>query len=259
MLLLSTKAQPSIVCPNYFETSGIINDLGLLADSVSWNNVQTVEGVCHTYNKVFESDGIYDTRMRVYSTDDLIVFTFRPTQNSAEGGNIHVDRKLVPTTFFNGTELVDNRMQEAFISLTKDFDYDIIRNKTILMGAHSLGGIFIQFQMIYLQEVLNITTKFSLGFAGPFVGNRAFYNKYQKQFKTNNITTWWQVEDVNRYNPSDFDGTVEGYNTPYPPFIYIANEAICGLYITVQEGTYGMHDLINYRSALKGTDCILNL
>lgn len=254
MLIFGVSSAPS-ACPDYFYTNGYFNDLGLLADSVSWNDVKTVEGVCHTYNIIFESSGVYDTRLRVYSTDNLIVFTFRPTQQSS-GGDIHVNRRLVPVTFFNGSGLVNDRFQVAFISLIKDFDFSLIGNKTVLMGAHSLGSSLTQYAMVNLQEVYNITTKLSVGLAGPFISNRDFYERYQKQFKENNVTTWWQVETVDKYN--NVDGTTTGYNCDYPPYIYIPNEAVCGLYITVQEGTYGMHDLINYRSGLRGNICNLN-
>jgi hypothetical protein len=248
-------SQNVVVCPAYFNTNGYINDLGLLSDSVSWNNVQTINGVCHTYTNVFESEGIYDTRMRVYEADNLIIFTFRPTQQNDEGGKIHLERRLVPVDFFNGTGFVNDRMQQGFKSLTKNFPYEIIENKTVLMGSHSLGGIFTQFMMVYLQEVLNITTKLSIGLAGPFIGDKYFYDLYQARFKNNNLTIWWQVETIEIDHPSNFDGTIEGYNVPFSPFIFIAENAICGLDITVQPNTYGMHDIINYRSALVGNEC----
>jgi hypothetical protein len=254
LFIKSTISQPNIVCPNYFNTNGYINDLGLLAEAASWNDITSVNGVCHTYNKVFESHGIYDTRMIVYEADNIIVFTFRPTQQNDESGKIHLNRRLVSVSFFNdGVGYVNDRMQQAFESLTKDFPYEIIRNKDVLMGSHSLGAIFTQFQMVYLKEVFNITTKLNLGFAGPFIGDLEFTEKYLYQFKNNSNCVWWQVETVNK---NDFDGTVTQYNVDYAPFIFIEIDAVCGLNIIVQKNTYGMHDLINYRSALVGNYCV---
>ena len=282
--ILGVKAYPSILCPRELSQSGFTNDLGLLADVVSWENTPIVNGVCGAYNQIFEKHGEYDTRMRIYKnniTNDVI-FSFRPTQQTSAGGDIHNNRKLSACRYMNGScyGLVNDRFQEAFITLTEDLGDDFFKSlptDSVSTVGHSLGGSFQLMMGVYLYSMYSIAPKYMLGFAGPFVGDVVFTETYQYPLKDKLQDKWWQIETVDVNNPSSYDGTVEGYNVNLPendpweawnPFvkkppedvtvntpIYIEEDAICRIEIIPLSDSYGMHDLKNYRLALTGKDC----
>jgi len=279
---------PSSRCPIEFSTLGVLNDLGLMAEVVSWDNSDNVMGVCGEYIQVYEKHGDYDTRLRIYENvkTNHTVFSFRPTQNSKEGGDIHVDRKLSACRYMNEScfGMVNERFQEAFITLIQDLDdnfFEMIHGNNVSIVGHSLGGSFQLMMGIYLYNMYNITPKYMLGLAGPFVGDVVFTNTYQKSLREVMGENWWQIETVDISNPSNFDGTVEQYNVnnddgggfptivwdPFPHIItkpkedntktpiYIQKNVICGFYIHPLTESYGMHDLKNYRLMLGGLSC----
>lgn len=283
-------AAPSVQCPSSLSKSGIANDLGLLADAVSWDRSDIVKGVCGKYEQIYEKNGAYDTRMRIYQ--DLVsnhtVFAFRPTQNTREGGDIHNDRKLSACRYMNGScyGLVNDRFQEAFSTLIEDLDdayFKSLRTLNVSTVGHSLGGSFQLMMGIYLHNMFNVTPRFMLGLAGPFVGDVVFTTTYQTPLKDAVKDGWWQIETVDKTDPRSYDGTVEGYNvnngdgvpdwsnlpfnplSPFQPWvpredrlktpIFIDKSALCGVKINPLAESYGMHDLKNYRLALQGTQC----
>lgn len=266
-LLLSTffnliLSESITKCPDYFYNNGYFNDLGLLADKVSSDNEYFINGICGNYNMTNTYEGKYTTRLRIYSNNNITYLVFRPTQMYDQ--SIHEDKHLVQCTFIdNCIGNVQSRMQEAFISITNQITPDVINtlyNKTIFVAGHSLGGILEQYMSIYLIEKYNIVPYASIGLAGPFTGDEKFTNTYY-----NNISKFWQVESMNINNPSEFDGTILGYNVDYGSKIYIDYKRICNLEINPlpidyskpndPHFSYGMHDLKNYRLALIGTNC----
>lgn len=257
-------AAPSIECPVWFGESGVVNDLGLLADAISWDDgYEAINGTCGEYNLLAEANGIYDTRMRVYeNTDNTIVINYRPTQMTPAGGDIHVNRVLVPCVFFDGcVGLVHQRFQDAFLDLLGSIpepfitDNIVVGNRTLRLSGHSLGGSLQLFMALYLWQQHGIVPDVVLGLAGPFIGDEVFTATYQIPFKNLLGDRWWQVESVNRYNTYEFDGTVEGYNVDYEPYISIMYDAVCGLYVDKLPDSYGMHDLRNYRTGMDGVVC----
>ena len=266
-----TSSNPLIECPSYFNTNGYFNDIGLLSDAVSNTDLQTVVGTCNTYNMLASYEGKYSTRMRVYTTDNYNVtyIVFRPTQMYDQ--SIHIDRHLVECKFIkNCTGMVQARMQEAFFSLLRQIDIDLytlykLPKGKIIVTGHSLGGILQLYMSIYLWKELNIIPYASIGLAGPFIGDQIFADTYYTPLS--NLTKLWQVEDVDRTNHNNYDGTVEGYNMDYLPNLYIDYKIICGLsidplIIDPTKGddphySYGMHDLKNYRLALNGNNCTI--
>lgn len=286
LIIGRVQGYPSILCPRDLSISGFTNDLGLLADVVSWENTPTIKGVCGVYEQIFEKHGEYDTRMRIYKnnvTND-VVFVFRPTQQTSEGGDIHNNRKLSACRYMNGScyGLVNDRFQEAFITLTEDLGDDFFESlpvESVSTVGHSLGGSFQLMMGIYLYSMYSIVPKYMLGFAGPFIGDVVFTETYQYPLKDELQDKWWQIETVDLNNPSNYDGTVEGYNVNVPapgndpwealnPFvrkppedvvvntpIYIQEDAICRFEIFPLSDSYGMHDMKNYRLTLTGTDC----
>jgi len=258
-----TRADPPVHCPVWLSQDGHVNDMGYLADVVSWDSgFQEVNGVCGRYRLLFETDGVYDTRMRIYETDEEeILVTYRPTQQTPEGGDIHVHRVLVPCRFFDGcTGLVHQRFQEAFLDLLEKlpvnfFQDQLSTNTSIHLCSHSLGGSLQLFMGIYLWKQHGILPSTMLGLAGPFIGDRSFSDAYQTPLKQSMGDRWWQIETVSAYNSYTYDGTVEGYNVDQWPFIDIMYESICGVVIQPLPDSYGMHDLRNYRLAMSGTIC----
>lgn len=260
-----SMASPPVACPEWMGQSGIASDLGLLADTVSWDGgYGTIDGRCGRYSLLAEADGVYDTRMRVYGMEDenVVVINYRPTQQTPAGGDIHVNRVLAPCVFFDEcTGLVHQRFQEAFLDLLGRLPESFIEdnivagNKTVRLSGHSLGGSLQLFMAIYLWRHYGVAPETVLGLAGPFIGDEAFTIAHQTPFKALVGDRWWQVEAVNRYNLYEFDGTVEGYNVDHEPFVYIMYEAICGLPVDHLADSYGMHDLRNYRTGLDGYQC----
>jgi hypothetical protein len=261
IMIQNIRGYPNIECPKNLSTDGFINDVVNLAEVVSWNsNYENVLGVCASYNCIYEKNGLYDTRMRLYQRDDKqedVIIVFRPTQQTSEGGNIHVNRQLVPCNFLNNScgGLVHNRFQQAFNSFIDDYMIEQIKNKTVYIAGHSLGGAFVIFMGIYLENVLQQTPKLMLGLAGPFIGDTVFSNLFQIPLHKKLRDNWFQIESINQYNIGEFDGTVEGYNVDNYPFIYIYNDVICGVKVQKLADSYGMHDLRNYRLFFQGTEC----
>lgn len=255
----STTIQP---CPPWLQQSGRVNDMSLLADTVSWNGgYETIQGVCDTYHLSLQTEGIYDTRMRVYETMEEVYIQFRPTQQTNAGGDIHVDRRLVPCTFLpECCGLVHDRFQQAFQDLVANIpsgflEEKVAQNKTFYLSGHSLGGSLQLFMALYLWKQYDRLPQLSLGLAGPFIGDQEFTRVYQETFKQQMGDNWWQIEAQNKYNSWDLDGTVEGYQVDSPPLLFIQKDAICLLPVDHLDDSYGMHDLKNYRTGTRGTSC----
>jgi len=239
-------------CPLSISTSGIMSDIGLLSDYVSQQE-GTVQGNCGRYETLFTMDAIYDTRMRLYKANDSLFILFRPTQQTSQGGDIHVDRRMVPCDFFQGCHgFVHQRFQEAFIRLTEGTDWDQFRGYQFYIGGHSLGGAFAIFMGVFLREKYQILPQILLGIAGPFIGDESFNQHYLVDLKKE-MPDWWQMED---YNAQESDLTVEKYNVDGYPYISIYYPAVCKVYVDRLWDSYGMHDLRNYRQALQGQDCL---
>jgi hypothetical protein len=252
IMMLGAVAYPNISCPDWMHEERLASDLGMLADTVSWNDEYArIEGLDSVYNLIGEAEGIYDTRMRIYESEKgEYLISYRPTQQTPEGGNIHDQRRLVPCQFVqNCIGRVHDRFQQAFMNLLDIIGQDVLRtlqNQTIHMGSHSLGGALQLFMAVYLKEMYGTIPTTVLGFAGPFIGDYDFTEKYMQTPKNDR---WWQVESVNRVNPAEYDGTVEVYNVD-DGSIYIQSDSICGLLVDKLSYSYGMHDLRNYRDGL---------
>lgn len=251
-----------VPCPSSLMRSGTANDLARISDIVSWDGgFETVHGVCGEYHLLAQTDGIFDTRMRIYEkTSEEIVVVFRPTQQTKEGGDIHVNRVLVPCQLFpNCSGLVNDRFQQAVLDLMgklpSSFLEEKVKGRKVYLTGHSLGGSLQLAMAVHLWQHLNTTPEMSLGLAGPFIGDTIFTETYQKPLKDILGENWWQVESMNRYNNWEVDGTVEGYQVDHPPLLEIQQEVICRLPVDKLWDSYGMHDLRNYQTGLKGSLC----
>lgn len=262
MLLASSTASPPIQCPEWVSVNGIVKDLLLLSDTVSINNHNDVNGTCDTYKMEYEIEGWYDTRMRIYNSyhHDHSFIVFRPTQQTKEGEAIHEYRKMVDCVFLNGrcAGQVHDRFQQAFLSLvsipSSDKPWNEHLKKKVFVGGHSLGGALQIFMALTLWKVYNIIPNMTFGFAGPFIGDRLFYEVYQRKFVNIMDQRWWQVETVDKNNPGNFDGTVEGYQVNEKD-LYIDTGIICGFMINplpIPQQAYGMHDIKQYSVYLQG-------
>lgn len=241
------------ICPDEVYTSGYANDLGLLSELVS-GDPYDAQGVCGFYTALTTIDNVYDTRMRIYTSDDKVFIVFRPTQMTLAGGDIHVNRRLVQCDFIDECKgLVMERFQEAFVRLTAGINWSKYENTSVYIGGHSLGGAFSVFMGVYLLENYQIKPKMILGIAGPFIGDDEFNQNYLVRLKET-VPNWYQIEDENRVD-GETDMTVEQYNVPYPPYISIYEPVVCKVQIDKLWDSYGMHDLKNYRLALKGKFC----
>lgn len=251
-----------VVCPDNLVQSGIANDLAKISDMVSWNGgYETIQGVCGEYHLLVQTDGIYDTRMRIYEkTPEEIVIVFRPTQQTKESGDIHVDRVLVPCRLFpNCSGLVNDRFQQAVIDLVHKIPpcllEDRVKGRNVYLTGHSLGGSLQLAMGIFLWKHLGTLPVMSLGLAGPFIGDTNFTQTYQEPLKKLLGDKWWQVESMNRYNTMEVDTTVEGYQVDRSPLLDIQQDAICRLSVDKLWDSYGMHDLRNYQTGLRGSLC----
>jgi len=252
--ITNVMAYPSIQCPEWMSRDAFANDLGLIAEVASWDaGYERIHGIRTMYELIAEAEGIYDTRMRVYESSGEIIMTYRPTQQTPAGGDIHNDRRLVPCIFFEGCEgHVDDRFQAAFIDLLNKLPADLLStNKTIHMASHSLGGALQLYMAVLLAYKYDRRPATILGLAGPFIGDDIFTSVYLKSLRSER---WWQVETINRLNPTEYDGTVESYNVDGDPRIMILMDAVCGLTIDKLPDSYGMHDLRNYRLGLAGNE-----
>lgn len=257
--VVSVLGHPERMCPDWLGQRAVINDIGLLCETVSWD-AGDVDGICSKYTIAHEASGPYDTRMRIYraeETGDHFII-FRPTQQNPVGGSIHAERRMAPCTFFpDCIGNVHDRFQQAFIALVDTVpDWTAILEKEIFIGSHSLGGVFAEFMGFYLWQVQNRAPTLILSLAGPFIGDETFAWYYHYELRRAMEDRWWQVETVNIENENDFDGTIEGYQVGDNE-IYIDNAVICGFPIhplPIPSQSYGMHDLNQYRLFLKGTE-----
>lgn len=252
MALLFALAAASIeICPSWVMESKRVSDLGMLSETVSQDvGMEHLVGFCGKYNLVEQSEGIYDTRMRIYRQENTLLVVFRPTQQNPEAEAIHTDRKLVPCQIVRGCAgRVHQRFQEAFLDLLGKISPSSLwllqGAEEIYLTGHSLGGSLQIFMGVYLWLSYGIIPNMMIGFAGPFIGDQEFSQAYPLDPQQ-----WWQIETVDFSHPSIRDTTVEEYNTPQAPFLFINTDKICLLPISPQPNTYGMHDLINYRQGL---------
>ena len=266
-MFVSGVAYPQNLCPSTLKTSGNVRDLVFLSDTVSWDQgFHHLEGICGNYTLLHQSNGVYDTRMRVYEKDPHnLVIVFRPTQSTPQGGDIHVDRKLVPCLFLNGScrGWVDQRFQEAFLSMLhdgvdEDFWIQHVKGKKVSIVGHSLGGSFVIFMGVYLYHLLKTPPLYMIGLAGPFVGNEIFSDVYQIPLHEKMGNRWFQMETINTQNYKEYDSTTETYNVAKTPFIYIYRDVLCGLQVSKIPDSYGMHDLRNYNLFFTGEKCVQN-
>jgi hypothetical protein len=282
-------------CPETLTESGFVHDLALLAESVSWepkSTQQNVSGRCGNYINIYENHGKFDTLLRVYTnpkTNDTI-FSFRPTQQSRAGGDIHNNRRLAACRFLDGScyGMVNDRFQQAFQDLVRDIPEELFSDlsyQRVSTVGHSLGGSLQLFMAIYLFEQYDITPSYVLGFAGPFIGDKIFTQTYIDPLKDEVDENMWQIMTIDVLNPTtNYDNSIEGYNVnngdgspdwnilpfnPLSPFqpnipqdilvktpIFIDERDVCGVNIIPVEDSYSMHDLKNYRLAFNGTECV---
>lgn len=261
ILSLTTWSLPSRYCPLWMKQNGIIRDMAFLSDVVSWEEVDKVEGVCSDYHLVYEKDGLYDTRMRIFSSQDEtnLMIVFRPTQQNSEAEQIHQERQLAECTFLPScVGRVHARFQEAFLSLIEDDPWKdhVQEKKNIFTTGHSLGGSLQLFMALYLRHVLRILPHYSIGFAGPMIGDSVFTKRYLLDFQLTMNERWWQVETINK-ETMEFDGTVETYQVGMNE-LTIPRDSICGfeiLPLPIPSHAYGMHDLKQYLLYLQGCVC----
>jgi hypothetical protein len=248
-------ARPDYPCSNNIIENGLTTDMIRIADQVSGGE-EDVFGKCGSYRSLITCNGIYDTRMRIYemimNNNMIYIIVFRPTQQTPIGGDIHVNRELIPTSFLisNNRGRVHHRFQEAFINLYDQCKHviDIFNNNsTIYITGHSLGGAFALFMSAKLYYDYNLTSKV-YSFAGTFIGNKEYTEYVQNNIKENVEINL--VETVDKNNWDNFDGTTEYYNTP-DNSIYIDHDMICAFYVEPLKDSYGMHDIKNYYSAVK--------
>jgi hypothetical protein len=238
--------------------NGWTRDLLSLSNLVSDDNNYFFEGTCGNLTAIKTCDMYepYYTRMRIYKNDNTSVIVFRPTQSN--GGEIHNNRYLTSCTFLNNLVecgSVHNHFQEAFMYMENECKDAIeeIRNTTIYITGHSLGGAFSLFMTAKLYYDYHIIPKVSYGFAGPFIGDGEYTRIVQDPLKQ--IIDIKQVEVIDINNYDNRDKTCEVYNT-YDNGIYIDPTLLCGFYINPlpidpsrsdPNYTYGLHDLKNYR------------
>ena len=244
--IMAASARALLRCEN-IPYKDMLSDLGVLADAVSWDGVYHVDAPSgRAFDVSYESEGVFDTRMRVYDWEDTSVFVFRPTQQTPAGGDIHVDRRLVPATFIsNGTGMVHERFQMAFSSLTDALDISRYSNRTVMMCSHSLGGALDLFMHVYLQHEHGITPALVMSLAGPFIGDEEFTKAHVSELGG----YWMHMEVVDESNPNAVDRTVEGYNVDQPPYIFVDMNHVCGLWARIAEPS-NLHLIQNYQAGL---------
>lgn len=248
-------------CPSWMSSNGFIHELGILADAVSWDHSDNVIwGVCGNYLLTHDIQGKYDTRMRIYQSQsyNFSVISFRPTQSTPEGQNIHYNRQMTECSFVPECQgKVHDRFQEAFLSLVEQIDdWSFLRFQVATIG-HSLGGSLQLFMALYLWKVVHKPPLLSLGFAGPFIGDELFSHTFLLPYHQLMNGLWWQIETIDQDNPYNYDGTVENYQVGSNE-LFVWTDAICLFPIhplPVPKEAYGMHDLKQYQLFMAGKEC----
>jgi len=259
-LVCSTLGYPLNTCPLWMEKSGILKDLSILSEAISMTN-SSIYGICDEYTCLEEVNGLFETRMRIYrNTQGDKYIVFRPTQQTPLGVSIHNDRELVPCQFLGEfcSGLVLDKFQNAFLSLINSVTTSYWdSHQYIYITGHSLGGSFSVMLGVYLFHLYDIQPRFILYMAGPFFADSEFNKMYLEPLGEIMRDGLCIMEDVNLYNMSEFDGTVEDYNTPNSPFINVEQKMLCGAPIYKLSDSYGMHDLRNYQLFFQEKDCLL--
>lgn len=257
LLLSYCSGKSPVWCPEWIFLNGYTRDMGLLAEIISWPNANTVHGECAIYKLVYESNGIYDTRMRIYHSDKDTFITFRPAQPTDEGHAINTNKKMTDCVFLtNCIGRVHDRFQEAFLSLIEQPFDEFIQGYVFITG-HGIGGSMQLFMGLWLWLERSIIPRMAFGFGGPFIGDNQFSHTYIDLYINSTASRWWQPITFNINNPEDYDHAIEAYQVRGNE-IKIDNNAICGFGIyplPIPTVSYGMHDLRQYRLYLQGTDC----
>uniref|UniRef100_A0A6C0K421 Fungal lipase-type domain-containing protein n=1 Tax=viral metagenome TaxID=1070528 RepID=A0A6C0K421_9ZZZZ len=248
-MMTTVTGYPSTPCPQEWRKDPIMKDLVVLSDAVSWDGCSDVRG----YPCIQDVHGKYDTRMKIYQTSAVTVFVFRPTQNTAPGQDIHKNRRLVSCVPLLGEGclgMVNDRFQEAFCSLMGQVDLQEVLSpsKAVYLTGHSLGGALQLMMGVYLYFRFSVVPSKMIGFAGPFIGDTTFTDKYVGGLRSvmSQSGVVWQIETIDQRNPQQYDGTVEGYQVDGPPYMQIETSMICGIPIDPLPDSYGLHDLRNY-------------
>lgn len=241
-------------CPEWVSYNGYTRDLGLLSETVSWEDAAMVHGQCGTYKLVHEMDGVYDTRMRIYHSDGNTFIVFRPIQSTEEGQAIHQEEHTAPCTFLSGcVGRVHDHFQEAFLSLVSNVD-DYLQGYVFTTG-HGIGGSLQLFMSLWLWTERSIIPRMAFGFGSPFIGNKKFTETYLHAFRNSSSERWWQTSTFSLNEPEVYDHAIEDIQ---PQAIMIDTDAVCGFGIfplPIPSVSYSMHDLKQYRLFLQGTDC----
>jgi hypothetical protein len=199
---------------------------------------------------------LYDTRMRVYASEDTAVLVFRPTQQTPEGGDIHVDRYVSPTDFLQHTRnqgKVHHRFQQAYLDMVHSCRSTLSTiasaKEKIYVTGHSLGGSFSLFLAATLYYDFHVVPHGVYAFAGTFIGDEEYTTAIQDPL----VDTFpiQLMEVVDRHDPGRRDATSEQYQTA-DQSLHIVPSMICGLYIDPLGPleSYGLHDLKNYQNAI---------
>lgn len=249
----------STVCPDALLNHPWAADLVRASEYVSWPDGPW-QGDHGTFETVKTCDLPFpdDTRMRVYANGNkTYIVAFRPTQ--PDGYLIHVNRRLVPCRFLDSTPscgFVLEKVQDAFLRMwdqCRDV-VDLLRGQEVYVSGHSLGSTLMLFASAKLWVDLDTPPRLALGFAGPFIGDTEYTSKIQDAIPHLANTTIWNVQTMDRSDPTLFDGTILGYNVDWgvEPRIVVDDQILCNLLIDplpIGQGagqTYGMHDLRQY-------------
>jgi hypothetical protein len=231
----------------------MLSDLVVLADMVSQPEVPVgAYGVLQTCDSP-----LYDTRMRVYASQDTAIIVFRPTQQTPQGGDIHVDRHVSPADFLQhktNQGRVHYRFQQAYLEMVHSCRSILstlaTAKQNIYVTGHSLGGSFSLFMAATLYYDFHIVPQGVYAFAGTFIGDEEYTEVIQRPL----VSTFpvQLMEVVDRHDPNRRDGTSEQYQTA-DQSLDIVTSMICGLYIDPlgPQESYGLHDLKNYQKAIR--------